>query len=610
MNNPFIKFKLSGLVKSFNLFSKRDQSKVWRLLVFQMLLGFMDLVGVGLIGVLGALSVRGVQSERPGDRVSSILRLLHIDSMVFQSQVALLGAIACTILITRTALSIYFTRKTLKFLSGKSAELSEDLFSRILNSSLISIQKQTTTQLLYSVTTGVEVIAIKIIGTIVTVLADAFLLVLLILGLFVVDKTVTILTVILFGLTGLILYFQNNIKARKIGRDTATLEIVSNTIFLEPLNAFREVFVRNTRSKYLHEYGETRRNLAHIQAESAYLPYVSKYVLETTVIVGGLTIAGIQFLFLDATHAIATLSVFLAAGSRITPALLRIQQGLVQMKTSLGNSEVTLDLIYNLKKSMNMESYLPIKQSEKPFNPEVDIDGLIFSFANESSFSINIPKMTFHPGDMVALVGPSGSGKSTLVDLILGIHSPSSGSITISGEAPSDAIRMWNGRIGYVPQNVFITQDSIYRNVILGLDEELYPKEYVRTLINDVSLGDFIDSLDRGIDSLAGERGATLSGGQKQRIGIARALITTPSLLILDEATSSLDGVTESEITNSIVSLKGKTTLVVIAHRLSTIRNADVVLYFDKGMIVAQGTFEEVRALVPDFDKQAEIMGI
>jgi ABC-type multidrug transport system fused ATPase/permease subunit len=193
---------------------------------------------------------------------------------------------------------------------------------------------------------------------------------------------------------------------------------------------------------------------------------------------------------------------------------------------------------------------------------------------------------------------------------LLGVLEPESGSVHVSGLAPLDAISKWPGAIAYVPQDVLVVNGTVRENVALGYPVESVTDELVNDAIRMASLSEFINDLPNGLDTNLGERGAKISGGQRQRIGIARALFTKPKFLVLDEATSALDGGTEENISADINKLKGFTTVVLIAHRLSTVRDADLVLYLEKGKIIASGTFEEVRSIIPDFDRQARLMGL
>jgi ABC-type multidrug transport system fused ATPase/permease subunit len=219
--------------------------------------------------------------------------------------------------------------------------------------------------------------------------------------------------------------------------------------------------------------------------------------------------------------------------------------------------------------------------------------------------SISIPA-----GSSIAFVGPSGAGKTTLVDILLGVLKPDSGTVMISGLPPSMTVAKWPGAISYVPQDVEIVAGSIRENVALGYPTEEATDDLILEALRIAHLDEFVMGLSDGIDTQVGERGTKISGGQRQRLGIARAMFTRPLLLVLDEATSSLDGETEVGISEAIHALRGTTTVVIIAHRLSTIRNVDKVLYLSNGKMIATGSFEEVRSAVPDFAYQAKIMGL
>jgi ABC-type multidrug transport system fused ATPase/permease subunit len=184
---------------------------------------------------------------------------------------------------------------------------------------------------------------------------------------------------------------------------------------------------------------------------------------------------------------------------------------------------------------------------------------------------------------------------------------PNSGHIEISGISPKKASRKWPGAISYVPQNIFTSDGSVRENVSQGYETELATSSRIWRALELAKLKEYVENLPDGLDAQLGENGSKVSGGQKQRIGIARALFSDPKFLVLDEATSSLDGQTETEISNSIQSLSGSVSVLIVAHRLSTVRKANRVIYLEKGKILASGTFEEVRKKVPDFDKQANM---
>ena len=380
---------------------------------------------------------------------------------------------------------------------------------------------------------------------------------------------------------------------------------------IEVLNSYRESTVRNRRNYYAREIGELRMKIADVSAEMNFMPSISKYVMETTVVIGALVIAGIQFMLKDAVQAVGTLSIFLAAGTRIAPAALRLQQGAVQIREASGSASSTLALIDELS-SIKIDNNIPdvLNLDHKGFVPAISIKGASLTYPTKEIPAVRDLNLQISAGSSLAFVGPSGAGKTTIVDMILGVLSPDEGTIEISGASPLDAIRKWPGAISYVPQDVMISNGTIRQNVALGYPLQIATDQYVYAALEVANLVGFVNSLPNGLDTQVGERGTRMSGGQRQRLGIARAMFTNPSLLVLDEATSSLDGETELKVSDAIKNLGKETTVILIAHRLSTVKDVDIVVYMADGKIRATGKFEEVRSKVADFDRQAQLMGL
>ena len=408
------------------------------------------------------------------------------------------------------------------------------------------------------------------------------------------------------------MYFSVNKKVNQLGNANAELAILSFEKISDAITNYKELYIRDRRDHYSYLINDSRKKIAWNSAELSFIPNLGKYLIEITMVIGGIVICAFQFMFADATQAISILSVFLAAGSRIAPAILRVQSGAIAIKGSYGAASRTISLMKQLQSETGSIDDLDIEKARfgVKFRGIATISNLSFEYEAGGPKVLDGVNLDIREGEMLAIVGPSGAGKSTLVDILLGLHSPTSGEITISEQSPRLAVKAWPGAISYVPQDVSLVSGSVAENIALGYSREEIDLERVTECIEIAQLGDYISSLPMGVNTQVGESALQMSGGQLQRLGIARALYTNPKLLVLDEATSSLDGKTELGVSDAIVGLRGSITTVLIAHRLATVLKADRLAYLENGKIVAVGSFDQVKSQIPEFAYQASLMGL
>jgi ABC-type multidrug transport system fused ATPase/permease subunit len=609
-----LRFKQSDFFQILKLVSKADRIKLFIVSLIQIFLSFLDLIGVAFFGLIGSVTVAAISSTKVAGRTESVINFLGLENYSSQLQVAILGVLAAILMVAKTFASLYFNKKVIFFLSRRSAIITANLTSNLFKKSFTEIKRQGSQKLIYTLTNGVDRITVRVLAMSVALIADLSLLVVLILGLIFVNPIMTI--ILLFGLTFIasVLYLFIKNKNKQLAILGAQYTISSSTKIFEAVGSYRELLLRGQRQVFADGIGRARLSQADATAKSTYLMNFNKYILEASVLLITLMIAGIQFLLSDALRSVATLTLFFAAISRIAPAIFRIQQNLLTIKSSLGGAKPTLELINSLNLSINRldseKAVEAIPISHDGFIGKIAIKGLEFKYSGSDKNAVSNINLELHTGIYVAVVGPSGAGKSTFVDLMLGLHHPSSGSVEISGLDAIDAIEKWPGAVAYVPQEIQLVSGTITENVLLGFANDEQNNKLVLSALKKAQLNEYIDDKGVILETNIGDEGGKLSGGQRQRIGIARALLTNPKILVMDEATSALDAQTEDNISNTISKIKQDSLVIVVAHRLATARKADLVIYMEEGKVKAQGSFDQVRALVPNFDTQAQLMGL
>ncbi|CAN2170520.1 SunT ABC-type bacteriocin/lantibiotic exporters, contain an N-terminal double-glycine peptidase domain [Candidatus Nanopelagicaceae bacterium] len=585
-----------------SILTKRDQIRILIVTVIQIGLSLLDLISVAFIGLLTALTINGIQSKQPVGTVSEVLSFLGIGGLSFQQQAAFLGLMSGILLVIRTILALWFSKKLLLFLSLRGAEFSSKMIRELLKQPLLVVQEKSVQETIFRVTVGVGAITNGVIAIAVSLVADCALLAVMLIGLSFVNMTISILTALAFCIVGILLFHLLKHRAAVLAANDAGWTVKSNQKIAEVLVSYREATVRNRKDYYTELISDYRFKMARAQAEAMFIPTISKYVIEMSLVIGSLLLAATQFLLFDAVHAISILSIFLAAGSRIAPAILRLQQGAIQIRSNIAVAASTLELWKKIQPNSSVsEGLSEDDHQEDLFDASVEIRNVSFIYPNATVPTLENMNLTVKSGEMLAIVGASGAGKTTLVDLILGVLTPSQGTVSISGIDPEKAIKAFKGKISYVPQDVLIVDGSVRENVALGYPNSEISDEDVWDALNAAQLDNFVKTLPMQLNHQIGERGANLSGGQRQRLGLARGLYTKPKLLVLDEATSALDGDTEANITQMLHSLRGEITLFVIAHRLSTIKDAERIIYLEQGQIIAEGDFSQIQIQVPNF---------
>ena len=591
--------------RSVDLLEKKDKSKLLLVTFVQIGLAILDLIAVTLIGIVTALTLSGIQSKSPPEQIGRILELFGAQDLNFQLQVAILGTLAAVIMVTKTLSSVFLVRRILEFLAFKSALVSVSLTKKVMNQPYEFIKQNSSQSIVYALTQGCNSLVLGVVGSGIQLIVEASLILIMLAGLFIYEPLASMGALLYFGVISLVQQSLLGKRALELGSSGANVKVLANKKIIEALSLYREIYARQAIGKYSKEIEELMKAAASVTARLNFFPFISKYTLETALVLGALSLAAIQFIVSDAVQAITTLVIFLAAATRVSPALLRVQQSLVGIKANIGAAEPAIDLINAIA---IQDRFIGSPRQALPVEHEICLKDVTFIYQKTNVPVIENLNLNINRGQLVAVIGPSGSGKTTLVDLILGLLQPQSGTISIRGKSPQEFVTGAYGTIGYVAQDATLIDGSLRDNLIFGLEKHVEDEDLLK-ILETVAMREFVESLPNELNTLVGERGTLLSGGQRQRLNLARALVTNPEILVLDEATSALDVETESVITKSIESLKLNRTIIVIAHRLSTVLNADNIVFMQDGHILGQGHFSELRKTVPDFDRQAQLAG-
>lgn len=406
----------------------------------------------------------------------------------------------------------------------------------------------------------------------------------------------TLSSVILLGGSVFVFFkiFRN--KITHLGKENQKLSREVIKWLNQGFGASKEIKVSGKEDYFVNSYANKSKNLVKNIVYKNTLDQVPKLFIETLLVsVVLITMIIIVFQRTDTATLVSTMSLFAMAAFRLMPSITRI----VAMLTSIRYSQPALTVVYNdlikdnggknpILDDVTMESKpLKVNSEEKTFHHSIELENVYFRYPNQDNYSIKNISLTIPIGSSVAFVGTSGAGKTTIVDIILGLFGPEKGRIIVDGNDLKEFLPVWQNKIGYIPQSIYLSDDTIRKNVAFGITDKDIDEVAVQNAIEDALLKEFIDSLPEGLDTIVGERGVRLSGGQRQRIGIARALYHNPEIIFLDEATSALDNDTEKEIMKAIDGLKGEKTIIIIAHRLSTIENCDIIFKVDRGKLIS-----------------------
>lgn len=517
--------------------------------------------------------------------------------------------VICALFVLKSVLAVTLHWYATRRFASYELSVGNELFDSYMRSSWESRSQRSTAEVTRLVDISMANTNLGFILPLSQIPGSAFTFVAVLAVLIVGEPLTALIAFVYLSAVSLVMVFVISRRAKLAGQHNREYSYRVATIMTEMVDALKEVTLRGKLEEVGRVVRSNRQRATRARANLSFLGAVPKYAFEAALIGGFLLVGGCSFLIGGSASAVASVALFAATGFRMIPAMNGVQGAL---SNASANEVFARDVIRELTASRAAKANDEHRSADLQPLPErpgvLELDRVTFRYPGAdrdvlTDLSISIPF-----GKSLAIVGPSGAGKSTLIDILLGLTEPTSGTMLVDGTPLREVMSQWRSRVGYVPQRVALFDASIAQNVALTWEQD-YDSDRVVDSLKRAHLGELI-SRGNGILEPIGERGQSVSGGQQQRLGIARALYSNPLVMVMDEATSSLDTATENRITESMSELQGEITFITVAHRLATIRDYDQVCYLDQGRILGSGSFEEVVAQVPDFRMQATLAGL
>ena len=557
-------------LKKINFLITKRQRKGLVILTFLLFVGMiLEVFGLGiLIPVLSILSDPEMVEKTP--LISTIRN--YFSQLSDQSFIFLFLVAVVIVYFLKSLFMVFLTHKQNRILTNISAVISNNLFSSYLSQPYSFHLKRNASELIKNIQIEIFYLYTFLISLI-TIFIEGGFIFSIIAALVYIEPIGAISIGIFYGFLSIIFLKFTKRKLNKWGELRQKIDNQISKISLEGLGGIKDLIILGKTSYFKDEFSNKNHTKARLNSNQSTIAQLPRFYLEFISIVG--LVSFIVLLLIqgkETTSLITTLGLFVAGTFRIIPSLNRIIGSTQTMKYYMPSIDIIFKELNESNKFV-IDNDISIKYN---FKKEIELKNVDFFFKNDLKILEGI-NLKIKKGQTIGFIGESGSGKSTLIDLIIGLQKPTSGEVLIDGFSDGQICQSWRNIIGYVSQAIYLTDDSIKKNIALGIPENKIDEARIIELLKEVQLEKFISNLELGFNTKVGERGVQLSGGQRQRIGIARALYSNPDILILDEATSALDTLTEKEVMDFIYNLKGEKTIIIIAHRLSTLSSADII---------------------------------
>lgn len=580
-----------------------DYIKVMLLLLLMLFAAVLEVIGIGMIPAFIAI-VASPEQVMEHELVRPLLVVLDVKTA---KDLLLWGSgTLVAIFIIKSIYILAYNYIEARYINNRRYLLNHRMMSLYMNAPYTFHLKRNTAELLRNVTQEVRIIINEVITGILSIAKEGVMITSILLFLLIVEPLITVVVTLFAGLGSGLFLLMTRKKVKTFGKKEQNYRKEMIKAVNQGLGGIKDARVLNREGQFIEKFRTAAYESSNLLTYIGYTKKIPQPMIETIAVIGMMMIAGLLvWQGRPMSAIIPILTLFGMAIVRLMPAVRKITTDYTFLAYNLVSVEPIYSDLKDLAKSN--EEFLADRNKNERLNLKRNIEAkeITYSYPDSSEqvlkgVSFKIPK-----GSAVAFIGESGAGKTTIVDLLLGLLKPTEGDILVDGKNIHISLSAWQKNIGYIPQSIYLADETLRSNIAFGLPENQVNDEKVWQVLESAQLGKMVERLPEGLDTIIGEHGTRLSGGQRQRIGIARALYHNPEVLVMDEATSALDNITEKEITRAIDSLKGERTIIMIAHRLTTVQKCDRLYLMKNGKIIASGSYNDLVTKSIEFRKMA-----
>lgn len=592
----------NNLLKSYKLLNRREKYYLLSLVFLATLNSFLELIGISYLQLyINSMNEEGSSLYKYWD----YLGVTDVKEVIFYGALVLFG-----IYLLKNVYYLIFFRYKTGIIYNMRFRLEVLLYKTYLHSPYNFILNNNSAFLFRNINSEVNNLVLKVILPVIDFTIDMILAVSIITLLMFNNFLLTLIIIVFIGAIAASIIMRIKSKIKALGKEDHIHNGLKTKAVFEGIGAFKDIKILGRENFFISIFIKSAKKLKTNAIKLSLYNSTYKPIIETLAI---LTVSVIIIVSIKSGSSqgeiFSTVVLFGVALLRLMPSINSLMNNLSSVLYKHFFAEIIYSQVVESKVSERIlhEDKVEKASTEFEFHKQIEIKDLSFKYESSPSLVLNKMNLTIEKGKAIGIVGRSGSGKSTLVDILMGLYDEYDGKVLVDDSDIKDDIRRWRSQIGYVPQNIFLLDNTMRRNIAFGIPDSEINEEQLKTAIKYAHLDELIASLDDGIETQIGEKGLKLSGGQRQRIGIARALYHNPEILIFDEATSALDNLTEKYIVQAINEIKGRCTMIIIAHRLTTVEKCDEIIMLRDGKITDRGDYNYLSSHSSEFKELATI---